>query len=186
MEEELFIDVSHTHDINHINFNNNKLNLLCLNIYNLKNKLEALNEFIDSRNYLIHILILTEIWIYENQNLNFNIINYTAYFCNRNNSRSGGVAIYVHNTIPSNKLLTLCRDNNEFLIVELLSCKLKIIGVYKQPRSDITEFINVLDEVLQSNKNVILTGDMNINLLDSISNTCLTYCYNSLLQLFNF
>lgn len=43
------INVTHTNNINHNNFNNNNLNIFCLNIRSLRHKLEAINEFIDSR-----------------------------------------------------------------------------------------------------------------------------------------
>lgn len=58
----------------------------------------------------IHVIVLSEIWIYENENINFNLINYNAFFCNRNDSRSGGVVIYVHNSLNANKINSVCND----------------------------------------------------------------------------
>lgn len=130
----------------------------------LRHKLEAINEFIDSQNVIIHVIVLSEIWIYENENINYNLINYTAFFCNRNENRSGGVAIYVHTSLNANKIKSVCIDNNEFLVVSLFDLNINIIGLYKQPSSNVNCFIDNLETILQTNKNFILAGDVNINL----------------------
>lgn len=90
-----------TYKVNEFTFMEGKaLNIIHVNIQSLRNKLNDLKEMIWSTetqtNKKIHIIAISEIWIYETENKYFNIDGYNAYFSNRSNNRSGGCCIYMY------------------------------------------------------------------------------------------
>lgn len=173
-QEEFSLNVSYTKN-NFSKFKNGELNLFCLNSQSIRNKFEMFINFIDSQEFLLHVIVLTEVWIYSNENDRYQISDYNMYVCNRDSNRSGGVIIYVHNSLNSNQITSISFNNNEFLLVELLDYKIKIFGVYKQPASDINEFIEYWENFLKKYKNFVALGDININLLDNFDNNVLNY-----------
>lgn len=81
--------------INQYNFiQSNGINLVHINIQSIRKKIDDLEEYINQTSNLtkskIHIIALSEIWIYENENKFYNLSGYNVYFSNRNNNRSGG------------------------------------------------------------------------------------------------
>lgn len=173
-------DIEYTLNTDNINFKNEQLNIICLNIQSIrnnknKNKFDELNVFIDSFNYIIHVIILTEVWIYSEENTNYNIHNYNSYFCNNDEERAGGIVMYVHNIINSNEIYSSITNNIDCLIVDLIDLKIKIIGIYRHHSSEINNFIDWLEDLLSDHKNSIVLGDINLNLLNKTCNTTLNY-----------
>lgn len=173
-------DIEYTLNTENINFKNEQLNIICLNIQSIRNnknrnKFDELNVFIDSFNYIVHVIILTEVWIYSEENTNYNIQNYSSYFCNNDEERAGGIVIYVHNMINSNEIYSSISNNTDCLIIDLVDFKIKIIGIYRHHSSDIHNFIDWLEDLLSDHKNSILLGDVNLNLLNNTCNTTLNY-----------
>lgn len=106
------IDIHYTNDLNNNNFKNNGLNIFCFNIRSLRNKFDEFTHFIKSQQFLIHVIVLNEIWIYSNENISFQLENYNSYFCNRDLNRGGGIAIYIHKSIDSNCLYSSSIEND--------------------------------------------------------------------------
>lgn len=129
-DEDFSLNVNYTTN-DFSNFKNDQLNFFCLNSQSIRNKFELFVNFIDSQEFLLHVIVLTEVWIYSNENERYKISDYNMYVCNRDLSRSGGVIIYVHKSLNSNQISSISHNNNEFLVVELLDYKMKIFGVYK-------------------------------------------------------
>lgn len=167
--------IQFTKDLCNANFKNKNLNVLCLNISSLNKHFEEFVNFIESINFCVEVIVLTEIWIYSSQNSNFNIKNYNLYVSNRDNNRSGGVAIYVHRSVNSNCILSKCENNNNYVLVDLYDLKLKILGVYRQPVYNTNIFVDSIEEIIDKNKNCIIAGDMNINLLNKNDVSVLNY-----------
>ena len=128
--------------------------------------------FFDQGN-LPEFLIFTETWFTE-----FNIKNipgYLAYHTIRKEGRSGGVSIYVRDTISSFKVEEISLSD---VSIELCSVKISLngdawylLGIYRPHSDTIQNFQLSLDSVLNSpllhNKNCIILGDFNINLLSN-------------------
>lgn len=169
------LNINYVTGINANEFKNNKINIFCLNIRSIRNKFEEFINFIDSQEFLIQIIVLTEVWIYSNENDDYKINNYEMFASNRDNARAGGVIIYVHNSMQANCSKSVCVNNNNFLLVDIPNHKIKILGVYRQPVSNIEQFINYLDEFISANKNCVILGDMNINILNDNSTTVMNY-----------
>lgn len=53
---------------------------------------------------IVHVVALTEVWIYENENKYYNLPNYNAYFANRELNRAGGCILFVHESICSSQV----------------------------------------------------------------------------------
>lgn len=162
------IDIHYTNDLNNNSFKNNGLNIFCFNIRSLRNKFDEFTNFIESQQFLIHVIVLNEIWIYSNENISFQLENYNSYFCNRDLNRGGGIAIYIHKSIDSNCLYSSSINNDyDFLLVELINYNIKILGVYNQPAANVERFIDLLSNITNKYKNLYVAGDTNINLLEN-------------------
>lgn len=100
--------------------NRNKLlkyNILYLNINSIKNKLYDLEDLIGNLGE-IHIIALTEIRIFSEQNQYYNLNNYNAFFNNRFDG-DGGVALYIHRSLDSVLLDSTCVNNVHRLVVNI-------------------------------------------------------------------
>lgn len=55
-----------------------KLNMMYINIRSVRNKLEDLESMINLFNGVIHIISMTETWLYEEETNYFNLKDYVA------------------------------------------------------------------------------------------------------------
>lgn len=145
------------------------LNIYYININSIFNKLDDLELHLNSlslnnNNKIIHILALTEIRIHEHQTPYFNIPHYTPFFCTREDGH-GGCALYVHESISC--CLTEKKSLNyvNHITVNLLDLSFSIMVVYKQPAVSPELFIEMMHELIENKRDVIVVGDMNIDLL---------------------
>lgn len=90
----------------------NELNIIHLNIQSIRNKIDDIEELIlaieNKTTKKVHVIALSEIWIYENENKFYNLNGYNAFFSNRKNDRSGGCCFFVHKDLET----TLIKDLN--------------------------------------------------------------------------
>ena len=125
------------------------------------------------------ILVISETWFMEGSIKN--IPNYKGYHVTRPGGRGGGISIYVRDNLESVAIDLASFQTNT---IEINTVKLKIrnqdihiIGIYRPHSDSISNFTATLRQILEtppfSSMKVILTGDLNINLLniqnDSIS-----------------
>lgn len=131
----------------------------------------------------LHILAITESWLTPSiptdcislQNYNF-VRNDRALLSERNDHyiQGGGVACYLHNSLTYNILDSSDNTNlnsPEFLILDVKfasSSSLLLAIIYRRPNGAMfAEFINKFNCYLSSYKNVLITGDLNCNLLSN-------------------
>lgn len=111
------------------------INIIHINIQSLRNKLDDVSELIDTiettTNKKIHVIALSEIWIYENENKYFNIKNYNVYFSNRSKQHSGGCCIYVLNEIQSTLIKKFEYEYSNCVIVKIDKYDIKIVCIYR-------------------------------------------------------
>ena len=173
--------------------NSNKLSLFHLNINSLAKHFENLNSLLNSIHNKFEIIGISETRINRNSiPLNFNIPGYSSIF-NNTESAAGGTALYISNSIEYKSRNDL--SNHLYLSKELESsfCELNlrkqqniVIGcIYKHPIVDTNAFIiNYLNPLLQKlhkeNKQIILLGDFNIDLLKFGSNNSVDNFIDSL------
>lgn len=148
--------------------NDSGLNIIHINIQSIRNKLDDLNIFIQeiSKTYKrkLHIIALSEIWIYSNENQYYNIDGYTSFFSNRSENRSGGCCIFVHDEIDATLIQEYEFELSNFLIVKLMKLNIHIACVYRYGDSNLTNFNEQLEKNIFTFKRLVLVGDININL----------------------
>lgn len=162
------------------------------NIRSLRKNFSILLAHLDSLNNLPIVIVLSEIWIYKNELDFYNIQGYSL-FGNCNESYSaGGVAVYVRNGYMCN---CSC-DNLSSADVLKLSIVFEnvvytMLCVYRLHAFAKSIFICELDSILSacSDKNLIVIGDMNIDILNVIDkdseNFLLTMASHGLQSLIN-
>ena len=123
---------------------------------------------------------MSEIW-----NFNIDIIkkefnNYNFSYEVPENSKIGGIAILIKKNI---KILNITKDNS-YEKIELISSqilvnniKVTIVGIYRHPNQNLNNMNESLKKISNDNKNLIIMGDLNINLLN-VSNGVNNYSNN--------
>ena len=154
------------------------LSLLHLNARSIRNKFPQIKT--EMWNKGIDILCFTETWLTSiNLNVDFDLPGYNLYRVDRaREMRAGGVCIYVREdfSCDSCKFSELNMSNNQieiqWLVVSKGKSKKMLIGnVYRPPTSSdknvfITELNNLIGQINDLDKyDVVITGDMNINVL---------------------
>lgn len=123
------------------------------------------------------IIVLTECWLSKHDNLP-NIEGYNRYTTKDNYNQNDGVVVYARSNLNVSIEEPHMLECNRLLIK--IGLDYAILALYRPPSfKDINIFTNSLDEILQtltSYKNIILIGDININILpDSRDPTALNY-----------
>jgi hypothetical protein len=117
------------------------------------------------------VIALNECWIHQNKPLP-QMLNYTCYSTTNHSNHCDGVVVYLKNTFKG--------DVKE-INVEHVSClqitasDLIVLCFYRSPANHNAEiFINSLNthlDTLKTRKNIIITGDININLIQKWNET---------------
>jgi hypothetical protein len=137
---------------------------------------------LESLSIIPEIIILTEVWIYEEELFEFEIDNYNIYANCNTNYRAGGVIIYVKKCIECLSFSNINFESADGLkiVINVNSSKLNILGFYRFNFVDKEKFIHELDDYLQvEDVNTIYAGDINI---DSTSDDTISVKYLLLLQ----
>ncbi|XP_055388215.1 metacaspase-2-like [Condylostylus longicornis] len=149
------------------------LNILYLNICSIRHKILELEALVQSYEN-VDIVILTEVWIFENEVDVYNIQNFKSLYNCRNEKRGGGTAIFVSNKLNYNEI-----EKNEmynFTVIEIINTqpKVKIGTFYKAPCENNALFIEYLETRIDQLSQCIFFADVNVNILDK-TNTVTKY-----------
>ena len=142
-----------------------------LNVYHLYNKLLDINAFIRSEH--VDILGISESRL--NSNICDNAVGIPGFFVVRRDAvecGETGLAVYVNQTLQNSvrRRLDLETSCIECVWLELHNCAKNtlLLGIiYRNPASSLCwydDFVNMMDNVNASGKNVLLLGDFNIDL----------------------
>ena len=148
------------------------LTLFGLNINRLANKLSLLESFFQyfsTQQKSLDVIFLTETFLSAGESLFYNLEGYDALHFSRESRMGGGLVFYIKKDIKvSHEVQKIqCREV-QLMIVNLEELNIKICGIYRPPTSNfsnIREFLDLLDNVLENNKNMICIGDINVDLL---------------------
>jgi Reverse transcriptase (RNA-dependent DNA polymerase) len=120
---------------------------------------------------------------------------FSRYECLRENSKGGGVLVFVHNDL---EVTNVSKQSESFEKLKLLISKgrekTRIIAYYRAPQHDsIAPFLDDLEKELEaSNLQTIIAGDMNINAhvlsarTSLVEPTCQSTSYESILKSYNY
>ena len=160
-------------------YNKNHFSLIHLNIRSIANKFDSFKELLDSLDIKFKIIGLTETWLKECNDDNFELLNYDYIGSNRTNKKGGGVGLYVAKQLQHKirkDLKTEIEDTIETIFTEISmhTGKNIVIGViYRPPNAKMDTFQNAINKILEKiekeNKICYLMGDFNIDLLKSES-----------------
>lgn len=164
--------IKHLTNLTQIQLASNSFRILYFNARSLKNKMLDLEFILKKLKKEIHVVVITETWMNEDDVRLFKLKNYNGFFSCRS-SRGGGSAILVHETISKCKeTVKFCDNINSFVgvSIELNHQKFNILNIYRPPdrsTSTVKEFLIKLDELLQDCKNTksFVFGDFNLDIL---------------------
>src|SRR5450759_4555903 len=152
--------------------NVNQIDFLYLNIAGLSTNYVALRQIVEEKRPLL--VLLAETHIVEIEAFDqYSIPGYNVAACLSHSRHTGGVAIYVKESVQFNLCLNEVIDGNLFLgITVVRGMKMGNYGVlYHSPSSSDQRFVEVLENWLEifidSSKLNILAGDFNINWHDN-------------------
>ena len=166
--------------IKHFKKHKNDFKILSLNCQSLNAKIDQIQILITEllqHDIYIDAICLQETWFKDPQiPPSAQIPNYEAINRPKHCSEHGGLLIYLKNTYQYEKITSAVYNSdhweNQFIKIKLQSESLILGNIYRPPHKRvtqlddfITEFNATLHECSKS-KNVILTGDFNINLLN--------------------
>lgn len=134
-----------------------------MNACSIRNKLQELEAELRLYNYP-DIAVICESRLTQSITQFFNITGYSAYHTTREDG-FGGLSIYVKSNI-SHQITTDMSNVERVHIskVRLGQNSMNIFCVYRAPRSDLNRFFEQIDDIMERHSNVIVCGDMNLNL----------------------
>lgn len=155
---------------------NNCVSIIQQNIRSMRKNFDEFVAEISAWKTLPEIIILTEIWISNNESSFYQISNYDLIVHSNENYRSGGVAIYFKNNV----FHSLQYTKIQFETADILKTQFKIYGsefvlyvIYRLHEYCISNFVNELDLYFSNSrtgpfsKNNLILGDINIDLFKS-------------------
>ena len=144
-----------------------------LNINSFLKYNESLDLFLHSMNESFSVIILTELrsGAFDLNKISTFLPNYSVLSVPPNNTKCGGVAIFILNSIPfkPRKNIEIKHKGVENIFVEILINKHKWVigGLYKHPFVDLNIFSTYMHDCLDQispEENIIIGGDFNIDL----------------------
>ena len=151
------------------------LSCFTINIRSLQFKFGDLKTYLAIMNVSFTFIVITEVWLDDASVAGFHIDGYKSKHCLRNN-HGGGLLVFYRDFLQVEVVdgYSGIFDCHESL---LLNCFLKNYGrlylwaFYRPPQMSISSFCDYLELNLSRlvNKRVIMTGDLNINLLNILS-----------------
>ena len=169
-------------------FSTNSCSFLHINIRSLAKNYDNLVDFLNILNHNFLFLGLSETWLSSNSSF-YNLPNYNLLTCNREKSRGGGVALYVHSSLSFCQINTIQIMHSESIFVETrINNKKIIIGVnYRQPNTSSHEYIDsleaCLDQLSARGDKCVILGDVNI---DTSVDSAPATNYQTTLNTYNF
>lgn len=167
---------------------NHNRSLIHFNARSLRKNFDTINNFIASLSHSFTFICISETWLSDSDGNMCAFPSYQTEYCHRMSDSHGGTAIFISSDVPYMRRhdLSLNVSLCESVWIEVdrtfLSHNNKnfILGcIYRSPSSSLTDFLLGLDVILNKltaeNKDVLLVGDININLLDTEANLCTAY-----------
>lgn len=135
-------------------------------------KLDELKCILQSIPNTVHIIVITETWIRnEEEAVHLQLPNYHHYYNYRTDSAGGGVSAYIHNNLKHSLSESLYIGGNNYLWIQLEKYALDIGVVYNPGNTNFKQFLEIYESQLLERKRAMVFGDFNIDLLTKDSRT---------------
>lgn len=156
------------------NLNNScSLRIINFNIRSYNANYDTFESFLNSITLKHDIIILTETWNTKETVDMCKIDGYNSFHTFRTESKGGGVSVFSLNTYQTNKIdhLSLCNFYFETCVTKLKVGQnlIFVIAIYRPPSLENIEiFFDYLETAISETNNfTVLTGDLNLNLLEN-------------------
>ena len=179
---------------------NDNFSIIHFNSRSLNKNFDNIHDFISRADHTFTIIAISETWLTDDTNHMLDIDNYTLINTPRQDRRSGGSALYVHNSVSfrfredlnliSNPADTDELNHSESIFIEIVNTAKKniIVGnIYRAHHTDTglfnADLENCLAKLSNENKQCYISGDFNLDLLkhdtNDIINNFLNTFYNN-------
>ena len=189
VKKSLYYDIDSL--INFLKTHSTELTILSLNIQSLNSKfsqLQSLLKILSDHSCFFSVICFQESWLSTNDN--YGLYKLDGYKMFKKDfeiklSKHGGLVTFIKENIEVDNFKVLNKNNTyEGLLTKIClnnKQKLAILNVYRPPRNNnsnfqdfFLEFIPKLNGLLLSNKEMVIVGDFNINLVQSSNNKNIT------------
>ena len=160
-----------------------------LNINSVRNKFGPISELLGEN--LLQYLAITESKIDDTfPDSQLSMPNVTMYRRDRN-QHGGGVLAYIRSDVHNRRLTVIDTNELEIIINEITLQKVKwiVIAVYRPPNCDANVLLDklqsIVDECLIRSSNIVITGDLNLNLLDADTESSPGMKLNNFMDIFD-
>lgn len=144
------------------------LTILTQNIRSIYKNMDSFNIFLHRLNFNCDIVILTECWLSNRQDNLPVIPGYNVSFTRINNNQNDGVVVYSKDSLVVTVEEPNLHDCKSNCLIMKIGTTAAIIAIYRSPSArNLDVFhasLNQIFQALGTFKNVILTGDININI----------------------
>lgn len=146
----------------------NSLTILTQNIRSIYKNIDSFNIFLQRLDFECDIIVLTECWLSNRQDNLPVMPGYCLLYTKINNNQNDGVVVYSKESLKVTVEEPSLNDCMSNCLIIKIGTTTAIIAMYRSPSArNFDSFHSSLNQILQalsSFKNVILTGDININI----------------------
>lgn len=158
-----------------------------LNIRSLSKHYDDVRNFQSLLSHNFSIICLSETWLSPCEDTLFTLPNYHCEFDHRPNDRHGGSAIFISHALPYKRRVDLSfrTDKVESVWLEFdrtsfsVNKNTIVASIYRSPSSSYPDFCAELENILHrlnlENKNIIIVGDINVDISDINDASCSEY-----------
>ena len=152
-------------------FIDNKLTILSVNIRSLRKNWDELQIAIENTKIKWHVIVLTEINIKKYEVGLYKLDNYEEFYVTRESTdRGGGICMFINKSVcASFQRINLDINDGIWATFQFNDVDYSICAIYRQPSTNknlfISELKKILDEKLETDDNIIVVGDINIDIL---------------------
>ena len=156
------------------NVGSSHLKILAFNVCRFFKRVDQFISLLCTTSYSPDVIVLVETWLTLNNKDNASIQGYDSKHIVRENSLSGGVSIFYKESLDAKIVDELCLCNLDIelcgIIFEIDKKEYCVLGVYRPHSGTVEGFTRELNIIFNKEpsflrKNVILLGDLNVNLL---------------------
>ena len=160
------------------------------NIRSLSSNFNNFTELMDSAKLKLDVILLTESWLSDESAESFQLNSYNGFHSYRTLQKGGGVSIFLRDIfnvvqVPEFTYMESFIELNTVKIENPQGADIIIIGIYRPPSGCAENCLTSLDKIISKfkNKKVIISGDLNANLLNFHDNQFVSSIISSFLNL---
>lgn len=175
---------------NKIDLSNKILTIIHLNIRSLSKNFNEFICFLEGYNLkFCDIIVLTETWKLGGGD-DFYIDGYNMYYNGADFNKNDGTVVYVRSNIShsvTHSKFGLSKVTLTTVELNIMNTSIRLFCIYRPPSTSTCLFLSDIETFFSNtfvNQVDIMMGDLNLNLLDEVSNEVLTY--NAMLSCFGF